>query len=476
MIVKLPPGDDPSHYTRTVRLRVASALGVGSGLLVCAQVLAQSDGSGARPATSSTVAPAPALVSGAPPIPKAELPGSQLCTARLIVRLNVATEVSGCPTDVEVAAWVDELAAEHIATSASQHDAEAASCTAETNPRHTAQEVLVRVELARAELTVSPNNAAPNHLETEPRSVRLPELAAFVVLPLVGARPTNVAPDPTTQPMRTLVQRVTCEELLRVAALSISLLVNPEPSSNAQPRTTATLGNSATPDGGATLNNGAEPRTDTFATSDVGPSPEAIAALAPARAAALPHDVSPATPAHAASDTTAGAAPLGFVLGGRASVGGGLNPGFNLGVDGFAGIGITPWWLEVYASYASSAKGSIVRDAGLAGSVRSRTLELGLLPCRRWATGYRICAEAGYVMFAAEGRGFDSDRDDNLNLWGVGGQGSYSWPLLGALWANLGLAVLVPLSRVDMRVSGVSEPVWQMPAVTARGALGLEWR
>lgn len=421
------------------------------------QVRAQSSPTGLSSASPRAEAPAPPLVNGNVPA----LPGSQACTPRLVVRVDVAAEVSGCPTDVEVAAWVDELASEHVAISASQHDPNAVACASQTAPRQAAQEVLVRVELAPAELSGSLDGASgADHIATEPQLEMLPQLAAFVVLPPAEAHAASVAPNtaakvapaPTTQPMRTLVQRVTCDELLRVAALSISLLVNLEP----------------LPDVGT--------RTETFATSELGPSPETLATVAVPPTVAPPSDVSPIPPTVAEASAMRAQSPLGFVLGIRGAAGGGLNPGFNLGADGFVGIGIDPWWLEVYASYASSAKGSIVRDAGLAGSVRSRTLELAILPCRRWTNGYQVCVEGGYVMFAAEGRGFDSDKDDNLNFWGAGGQGSYSWPLLGAFWANLGLAILVPLSRVDMRVSGVAEPVWQMPMVTARGAFGLEWR
>lgn len=418
--------------SRLVRLwRVARVRGIVIGLALCGPSWAQSDVATTQPA----------------------------CSARLVVHVDVATEISGCPTDVEVATWIDELAAEHVAISASRRDAELAACAPELRTRNTAQDVLVRVELASPELGISrASESAADHIEAEPRAEALPELAAFVVLPTKGTPELNTATARDSQPMRTLVQRVSCNELLRVAALSVSLIVTPEP----LPKTDTF---------GAEPLVGAEPESERLvmtgsSSEPIIPQPSAAAGLS---------DVSPKTQARPERTPSSDDA-LRFALGARASAGGGLNPGFNLGADGFLGIGVAPWWLEVYASYASSAKGSIVRDAGLAGSVRSRTLEFALLPCRRWATGYQVCAEAGYVMFAAEGRGFDANRDDNLNFWGVGGQASYAWPVLGALSANLGLAVLVPLSRVDMRVSGVVEPVWQMPVLTARGAFGLEWR
>lgn len=413
--------------------RAPRVLGVAIGLVVCAPSWAQTN-----VATAQTA-----------------------CSTRLVVHVDVAMEVTGCPTDVEVAAWIDELATEHLASGASRRDAEVAACALDPRPRNATQDVLVRVELASPELSASFDlDSAVNHIEAGPRAEELPELAAFVVLPPNGAPAMNTVATRNSQPMRTLVQRVTCNELLRVAALSVSLIVTPEPLPD------VVIARADPP-------LGSEPGLETLGLA--GSSPETTTTVALPANVAQPNDVSPATPAKP-EGTPSSNDTLGLVFGARASAGAGLNPGFNLGADGSIGIGVAPWWLEIYASYTSSAKGSIVRDAGLAGSVRSSTLELALLPCRRWAVGYRVCAEAGYVMFAAEGHGFDANRDDNLNFWGAGGQASYSWPILGALSANLGLAVLVPLSRVDMRVSGVSEPVWQMPMLTARGAFGLEWR
>src|SRR5690606_23180863 len=131
-------------------------------------------------------------------------------------------------------------------------------------------DIWVRVELARPDgPPVSPHSApAPDHLGgwTPKRNVGPMELAAFIVaLPSSSNRPhSSPAADSSARPVRTLVQRVSCDELLRVAALSISLLIDSKPPEPEQP---ATAGRSDNSDASPVL----QPNDATLARPEISP-------------------------------------------------------------------------------------------------------------------------------------------------------------------------------------------------------------
>jgi len=170
-----------------------------------------------------------------------------------------------------------------------------------------------------------------------------------------------------------------------------------------------------------------------------------------------------------------------FTLGAAVSGGGGLNPGLNLGGELAAGLGRGVWWLRAYASFLTTVKPQTIRASALTGSVRSQTLTLGAAPCftvdaRALGGDFDLCLEAAYVTFYASGRGFDVNATDTLHFWGVGGRAVYLWRISEVLRGSLGLALLAPLAHVDMRLLGVAGAIWDMPPVTGRLSLGLEWR
>jgi hypothetical protein len=87
-----------------------------------------------------------------------------------------------------------------------------------------------------------------------------------------------------------------------------------------------------------------------------------------------------------------------------------------------------------------------------------------------------VCVDAGYNAFDAQGSGFDVDRREVVHYWSAGASGTYYWPLWGALRGSVGLALAVPLTRVTMSISGVSDPIWEMPPLSGRVSAGIDWR
>lgn len=401
----------------------------------------------------------------------ASAPGQQSVTCpKLAVDVDVAPEVDQCPTASELASWVNALAGGHVAASTVELQRSNPACLTAPSALSASASVPTASVLVRVE-------PAPSTPEPEPRA---PALAASLIL---QRAPNATAVD---SPLRSFVEHVSCEELLRVAALSISLLVAPVSPID---ETATSEDESSTPSG--ELPEPAAPRTAVISTapSDAGST---AATLAPAT---NPHPLASqprATQSRTAQPQTAEApvtAPhatdptrnVAFMLGAAGSAGGGLNPGLNLGGELSAGLGRDAWSLRAYASLLTSVKAKAVRTSGLTGSVRSRTFTVGATPCftvgaRTLGGEFDLCLDAAYVTFDARGRGFDVNATDTLHFWCVGGHAVYLWPISGSLRGSLGFALLAPLAHVDMRLSGVDGAIWDMAPITGRLSLGLDWR
>lgn len=378
-----------------------------------------------------------------------------------VVHVDVASDVQGCPSDADVASWVNALTARESTVGASRRaegcpPAEADSLASNVPiPNGPKSDIWVRVELARPDgPTVSPHSApAPDHLGgwTPKRNVGPMELAAFIVaLPSSSNRPhSSPAAVSSARPVRTLVQRVSCDELLRVAALSISLLIDSKPPAPEQP---ARAGRSDSSDADPVL----QPTDATLARPEISPVPHAGAA--PASSHAFGHGE-----------------PFP-VLGVRGHAGLGLNPAVNWGGTASFGIGLARWWLQAYTSFSTSAKRTPVRGNGLTGYVRATTWTFGIEPCHTVAKSLGVCVNAGYNAFNAQGLGFDVDGSEVVHFWSAGATGTYYWTITGSLRGSIGLGVTMPLTRVTMRLDGVHDPIWQMPPLSGRVSVGLDWR
>ncbi len=399
--------------------------------------------------------------------------GGPACAAAVVVHVDVATNVYGCPSDVDVAYWVNALTGRESAIGASRTaDGCAVGDAGSPDPNDGRFNIWVRVELAQPDSpSVSPDSMpAPHHVGGRPskHDITPAELAAFIV-----ALPSDSAPPRSSQaaassalPVRTLVQRVACDELLRVAALSISLLVDSEPP---LPEANATTANSDL--SGANILPQPNDREPASPQRSV-PSEIATPNTNP------PTTVSPEPP----SDAVATSSPSLEdwepypVFGVRGHVGLGPNPAVNGGGAASLGVGVAQWWFQAYASFSTSAKRTLVRENGLTGYVRAATWTFGVEPCLTVANSLGVCVDAGYNSLDAEGRGFDVDRSEVVRFWSAGASGTYYWPLAGSLRGSVGLGVTLPLTRVTMSVSGVSDPIWQMPPLSGRVAAGIDWR
>lgn len=392
------------------------------------------------------------------------------CTAT-VVHLDVAAEVNGCPSAAEVAQWVNTLTGRKSVSAAT---AESDSCDAAGAGPAVSDgrfDIWVRVELAQPNAaSVSPDFVpAPDHLDGSPskHDVQAPELAAFIVALPLDSSPLRSSPAASSSalPVRTLVQRVACDELLRVAALSISLLVDSEPTPshvNANPGPSNSNANILLqPNQGEPTSPGSEVPRQNDAPSASPPSP-----VSPERRVS---DIATSGPRLEDDDPYP-------VFGVRGHVGLGLNPAVNGGAAASMGLGVQQWWLQAYASFSTSVKRAPARESGLTGYVRATTWTFGIEPCLTLVDTLGVCVDAGYNALDAQGSGFDVDRSEVVHFWSAGASGTYFWPLFGSLRGSVGLGLAVPLTRVTMSVSGVSEPIWQMPPLSGRVSAGIDWR
>lgn len=385
--------------------------------------------------------------------------------APVVLRLDIASSVVGCPSELEVAEWVNTLTGTAYAVDVAHAEANQGACLGASGGESTPSgkpsgkpariNVLIRVEpsdTASAELRAAQRqlHVANDDWRTI-GAVQKPELAAIIM-----ALPSDTTDDLSeTAPVRTFIQPATCEELLRVAALSISLLAT-----ESLTAPLATLPTSERPSEAAV--SPASTTTDTSVSKGTG------------RGTTGPV-VSPSATAKEVNADALGPRP--FPIWGMQAQGGlGVAPGVNLGGALSAGLGWREWWLRISGSVSTSVKGANIRLEGLAATAVATTWTLGAQPCLTINEDYALCAGAGYALFNARGIGFDVDHSDQLGFWMASVSGAYYWPLVASLRGSFGLELGVPWSRISMSVRGVAEPVWEMPPVSGALFVGLDWR
>lgn len=324
-------------------------------------------------------------------------------------------------------------------------------------------------------------------------------------------------------PLRTELRRFqrasSCSELLRAAALTISLFAK-TPDGDAAPSAATpppVIVEDSAPSGASELPAVASP----VVPSPVVPSPQVSplppravsvpSPLAPSAppsppvgdaTAALPQPRStqqvPADPPSAVSDsprpapngssfvsevdTTESQAVPGLTFGAYALGALGANPGAGVGASGHVGLHWPEWQLLLRGGYLAST-GQRLTPSEL-GTIYGPTAEVALAACGLLTgpvstpteTRLRVCGVGGPLWVYARGRGFDQDRRATATTVAVGASLDLL-VLLTAHWAfGVKVDALVPLKPVDYRLEGDPVPSWTMWPVAPRIGLGIEWR
>lgn len=415
------------------------------------------------------------------------------CSPQLTISLDVSGDVPACPRAQDVAQWVNTLVGQSVAevvgfqsaTPEGECASHAGLDAASRGPSSLPLELLIRVEKTREALAKAGVDDQKHVVGwSDTAQGQQPELTAFIMSASKASAVSSKADAPSSTPMRELTQRVSCDELLRVAALSISLLINPAtpPQSDAVAPPLVALG----PESPARESPATEPPTTEPPTTGA-PGAGETPASAPANATQLePSATSGDAPRRENGDANRAISPprasnassteaLGPLLQATAQVGAGLNPALNLGGELAIGARVGAWAIKASATYTASTKETTVRRDALTGRVRATTWLFGASPCRTIDAMLEVCATFVHATFAATGRGFDVNYDDTLRFWAVGARSAYVWPITRRLNSHLGLDVLVPLTRIDMRIEGESTAIWEMPLVAARVLWGVEW-
>ena len=297
------------------------------------------------------------------------------------------------------------------------------------------------------------------------------------------------ATDPTTSQQPAVLRRfergLPCSELLRAAALTISLFAKaPE---NPSPEAVLAFPESE-PE---------SPNPPTSAHDETGTQP-----LAPSAATAPPAAVPNATPSTPPSSPTetetvvqaresnglrqqemAPSIPLDTtpsrvsVVVGAAGVGAvGLNPGVGLGATLHAGVHVSQWDLLVRGGHLASTGQELTPAED--GSIFGSTSELLIAACPVFTgrVALRLCGNVGPLWVYARGRGFDRDRRALLTTLSVGGSAELLLELNPALALSARFELLAPLAPVKYEIDGDPDASWMTWKVAPRAAIGVEWR
>jgi len=355
-----------------------------------------------------TPAPAPSDVA---PEPAREAADNQWQAVDL--ELVVADETDGCPSRAEIAAAIDQLTGRRFVVEGS--------------------DVVVRLSVERA-------------------SGQRLHVGIDVAEGLIDGDASR-----NFHRLRDLEQAAPCRELLRAAALSVSLHAAPQKAPDETMQRAPSPAASATDAGSV---------SDTPTRSSPGETQQPSPTEPPGIPQRQPQREAPEPGMPEVPTLGIGAAPLVSV---------GQSPGLGVGGELQLGIGSARWAVRLGASHVRST-GTTPEPSQPAQRVLAPATDLWLAGCRGFSAGrYRACALAGYSWLHARGRGFFVNRQQLLQTPWVGAQLGASWPLNTRFDAGPRLDVLLPLRPIELRVVGQEEPLWEMSPVTVRLALELFW-
>lgn len=384
------------------------------------------------------------------------------------VRIDVDAAESTCPQAPEVAAWINDLVGRDFV-----------------------------VAEAPVELTIQVSDAS-NH-----------ELAVALVA-------VEHAPEAsTTTELRRFQRALSCAELLRATALTISLFAkapatpNPQsadaentvsrpvaPSERTPVSPTDQVAALESPAGPSAPTDGAPvteaaPFTPPVAQADVvqpraaQPAP-AVTPVLPLqvdtpspKATTPPVSVPPAAPRRVETNNEP---PWRPVLGAGAHGAVGVNPGIGIGGSAVLGLRSSTWEWLVRGAYSASTGERLTPNQP--GTIIGPTTELTLAVCPAFS-GFpllgshptlRVCGFGGAVWVYARGDGFERDRRAQKMTPMLGLSSELLFDLTAALAFGVRLDALVPFEPVSYQVLGEPSATWNMWSIAPRIGFGLEWR
>ena len=394
----------------------------------------------AQPAATTATNPpaAPTTTSATPTAPNpsatpttTSAPPDPIWSA-ISLRLEVDPEVSSCASQSEVSDWVNELVGRRFVEEGAP------------------VELLVRVRQA----------------QVEGLSVEL----------LVR----EASPSGAESVLRNFEQTLPCAELLRAAALTISLFArNSESAQTAEPSALASGEVPRAPLDPEGASSSSVPPTD-----GQGLTPGVATELPPVSAAPQPAErAAPRPEATERRDvpqpprsSEQGYKNLQWLagLGGLGALG--VNPGVGAGATAHVGVHLSQWDMILQGGYVmSSGRRLTTEGSGLVYASNSE-LSLSACPVFQGQVALRVCGSVGALWVYGEGRGFDRDRRDLSTTLSVSGSAELLFRL-GSQWAlGTRAQLLVPLEPVRFQLADTPASAWTMWPLAPRASVGIEWR
>lgn len=381
--------------------------------------------------------------------------------AHVNLTLQLDTVAPNCPSHGDVTAWVNELAGWDFAWASAP------------------VEVTIRVaDTSNNELTVDVLSTEPTEAGVERKEWRHFQSA------------------------------LSCAELVRAAALTISLLAKPpEPRAEVQPEGTSS---DVIAEPLTAPNDGAQQVGMEQSNAPLGNAERSVASIqhgtvlqpGSARQPPLPTYVpapsstpepSPELPSTTEEASVSGgnadartqfgeSSEVGAIVGASATGALGMNPGVGLGASAHLGLSWPSWQLLLRGGYLAST-GQKLRSSEQ-GRIVGPTSELFLAACPVPAgvsvfhsePVLRLCAFGGAVWVFARGEGFARDRSDDVTTVAMGASAELLLRVSESLAFTVKLDALLPLKPVTYRLVGESSAGWTMWAIAPRLSVGMEWR
>ncbi|HEX2731833.1 MAG TPA: hypothetical protein VHM70_09515 [Polyangiaceae bacterium] len=272
------------------------------------------------------------------------------------------------------------------------------------------------------------------------------------------------SPKETAEPrlLRRFQNALPCSELLRAAALTISLFaINPRApreteSGVAGPKPRATPADDAP----ALFTTGGEPQARPPQPKQQAKPATSSSPAAENRAEASPDRVNDLTPI--------------LALDGYGALG--VNPGGGLGGGAQVGLHSTLWEVRLRAGAMASAPYRLTPAPR--GQVRAPTSEVALALCRllRGRVTWSLCGFGGQLWLYAHGEQFENNHELLKRSPFVGASGELLWMLGPQLGVGPRLELLVPLVPWTYQVTDEPDAAWKMWSLAPRMGISVEWR
>lgn len=353
------------------------------------------------------------------------------------LRLEVDPEVSSCASQSELSDWVNELVGRRFV-----------------------------------------DEGAPVELRVRVRQAQLEGLSVELLV-------REASPSQAESVLRNFEQTLPCAELLRAAALTISLFArNSESSQTTEPPAVASGEVPLAPldpegAGSPSVGSPSVPPVNGQGLTPGGATelPPALVAPQPAeRAAPRPEATERRDVPQPPRSSELGNKKLQWLagLGGLGALG--VNPGVGAGGTAHVGVHLSQWDIILQGGYVvSSGRRLTTEGSGLVYGSNSE-LSLSACPVFQGQVALRVCGSVGALWVYAEGRGFDRDRRDLSATLSVSGSAELLFRL-GSQWAlGTRAQLLVPMEPVRFQLADAPASAWTMWPLAPRASVGIEWR